>query len=570
MAGFLVHGGGEPDDGPADRAFGRKGLRCDRAVPFAGGTLRLYARADGGGCGHRRDADGDWAAYVGTLLFRGREGVAALDAILASGLPLEALEAELMGNFVLFLQRDGRLLLAQDRGAALRVYRNAGGDRLSNALLALTAGESPRAPSAQALYEYVFYGLSFGEETPLAGVVTLDDARSWDLIARAPGPRRAQPFAPLAAAPMAEQLASVESDLLDTFGTLASAFDGSVTAALSGGYDSRLMLAILRKLGVAPRLYVYGRPEDADVRVARRIAEGEGLALEVVDKREAAPLSVDAWLGVLRRNFHFFDALSADGIFDNGSDHATRAERAAKARLQLNGAGGEIFRDFWNLPDRRFAIRPFLETRYDPGDTSALSDRFDRGEFLARFAAKVQSLLGIERGWITRREMERLYPLLRNRWAGANIMLNNQLGASLLPFAEPRFVERSLGLPLRFKRYGRFQAALIASLDPALARYPSSYGYSFGEPVSWKRRLRAQARRQLPLALRRLRRRGQTARPALPYYLRGEYREAVFGRRELAIREFLDPAAITDPLRLARAFSVELLIGGHREAVGLD
>jgi hypothetical protein len=52
---------------------------------------------------------------------------------------------------------------------------------------------------------------------------------------------------------------------------VAASFGDRVTCALSGGYDSRLILALLRRHGVSPRVYVYGPPGDKDVELARTI-----------------------------------------------------------------------------------------------------------------------------------------------------------------------------------------------------------------------------------------------------------------------------------------------------------
>ena len=56
------------------------------------------------------------------------------------------------------------------------------------------------------------------------------------------------------------------------FAAVAKIFGNRVTSALSGGYDSRLILAMLRRHGVAPHLFVYGNAGDQDVRLATAIA----------------------------------------------------------------------------------------------------------------------------------------------------------------------------------------------------------------------------------------------------------------------------------------------------------
>ncbi|WP_438992908.1 hypothetical protein [Pseudemcibacter sp.] len=66
--------------------------------------------------------------------------------------------------------------------------------------------------------------------------------------------------------------------------TIVSAYGKNITTALSGGYDSRLLLSLLIDAGVTPQLYVYGENSSPDVLVAKSIEKGEGLEINHVDK----------------------------------------------------------------------------------------------------------------------------------------------------------------------------------------------------------------------------------------------------------------------------------------------
>src|ERR1700750_1216342 len=74
-------------------------------------------------------------------------------------------------------------------------------------------------------------------------------------------------------------------------------------SALPGGCDSRLILALLRRHGISPRVYVYGPPGNKDVELARAIAEGEGFALEVVDKDRQPALTPGGFGAVASQHF---------------------------------------------------------------------------------------------------------------------------------------------------------------------------------------------------------------------------------------------------------------------------
>ena len=102
----------------------------------------------------------------------------------------------------------------------------------------------------------------------------------------------------------------------------------------------------MRKTGIDPYLYVYGTDESADVRVAKTVAAGEGIALDHRNRAIRSKMEPDEYRGMLENQYFVCDGMTNVGIFDSGQTLATRLERVSKAKLQLNGGGGEIYRNF--------------------------------------------------------------------------------------------------------------------------------------------------------------------------------------------------------------------------------
>jgi hypothetical protein len=272
-------------------------------------------------------------------------------------------------------------------------------------------------------------------------------------------------------------------------------------------------------------------------------------------------MSREAFRETTEKQFYFFDGLAADGVFDDGSDLATRFERSRRARLQLNGAGGEIYREIWNVGDTDMPIAKFLQLRYDFGDYGFCRGGFDKAAYFDRFSEKVREILGIRRDRLTRTEMEMLFPFLRNIYGAGNNVANNQISPALLPFVEPRFIYPSFEIPIRWKLFGRFNEALLRAADPLLARHDSAYGHDFSHPPTLARKVKRLAEMKLPVSLR-LAKRGwasKVARP-LPYYLEDDYLREVLGAGPKAIDELVDTGRIGDPIRLSRALSAELVL----------
>src|SRR5260370_40482883 len=159
-------------------------------------------------------------------------------------------------------------------------------------------------------------------------------------------------------------------------GGAASVGDG-VACALSGGYDSRLILAMLRRHGISPRVYVYGPPGDKDVCLARAIAEGERFALEIVEQDKQLGFGPSEFGTVASDNFFASDGYTWSGIFTNGAERAQRASRVSGNALALNGGGGEIWRNFFYLLDRTYSPREILFFFNDPATPEIYTALFD-------------------------------------------------------------------------------------------------------------------------------------------------------------------------------------------------
>ena len=291
-------------------------------------------------------------------------------------------------------------------------------------------------------------------------------------------------------------------------------FGDEIRCALSGGLDSRLVLAALRAEGCRPRAFVYGGVGSADVRVARDIGEGEGLAVEWRDKEAVRSLAPDEFPEQVARNFEEYDGLPNFGeLFENGGNAAARDARHAGGALSVSGGCGEVYRNFFYLPDRRIRASAVARTffaRYAAGDATG---KFDERAFLSAIEDKILTALGRpgDRSRLPRPTVEQIYPRIRCRSLfGREISLESRYGSYLMPFLDHRLVAEAVQLPLALKNAGRFEARLLADLDPALAAYPSAYGHDFSGPPDlrhrfgeWTTRVRPIALRQRSYALRR-------------------------------------------------------------------
>lgn len=550
----------------AAQSLCRQGHVVAERLRWDGGELSYWAHPGQQAAGHCvvRTATG-MACCVGPLWYRGRFGADALAALLAEVYAAGRYdEAALRGNFALFLQSGDHVWLLNDGMGLVHIHAAGDGCFYSTSWLAACAYLGQVELDDASAIEYVLLGAAHSRHSVVRGVGLLPIGSGMDLQrrqawARFPGglaPAAAQFDSPgTAVEAVAEHLRTVSRDI-------AVAFPGRINAALSGGFDSRLIVAGLLAVGVAPRLFVYGAADSVDVAVARTVADAAGLALDIVDK---AAISQDLPLPdieALERSALFFDGLPVDGIDDPGADRQTRLQQSAGGAISLNGGGGEVFRNFFHLRDRSFTAGDIVRTFYrgfSPAVFRRATGLFDYEARLAASMLEALGLHGVERTRLTRPQVELLYPLFRcHYWMGANNSVAVRHGYFMTPLVDPYLVCLAHRLPLSWKNAGAFESRLIDALHSRIAAQPSEYGFSFAAGPNWAMRTRERLTRARPVWLRPLinatRRRMQHAHID-PGLLR-RYRQLLPG--EWCMDPLLDLGKLVDAGALGRALAIEV------------
>ena len=542
------------------RSFERQGFPY--AVELANDDWRILSlRRSRAAEGWIQFPNGGLALLAGTLFYRDLTDRKALERLHRDVQGGKLDEDALWGSFAVLLVTRTTLIAMTDRTGTFHVYRDLSEQRLSSSFLALADALPRTTIDTTGFYDYIFQeaphgGGSIFREIRLlpSDVKLLSDGVERRHIERPIAQPASQPDESLDEA--AERCLTV---LRDRMASLSSHYRDRIDTALSGGYDSRLILAMLREGDYSAALHVYGSETSEDVRVAKQIAAGEGLRLTVTNKGERALVPADDYTDLVTQNFFAFDGYPNDGLFDNGADLATRLERAGEDRIALNGGGGEIYRNFFYLPDRSYTAQEIAWSFFSQYDPRLCTARFSNRRYQAALAQRIaESAHASTDASLSRDQVEYLYPYFRCRyWMGRNNSVNNRLGLAATPFIEHAVISSALQVPLRHKTLGPLQARMIAKADPALAAYPSAYGCSFdGEPpLSY--RLKYLATYLRPPSLRRFTYRLRR-QPPMPRQLQPPYREAVLGEIGY-IQDYLQVERLTDPGQLNRALTAEYL-----------
>jgi asparagine synthase (glutamine-hydrolysing) len=514
---------------------------------------------------------GDAVGVAGTFTCDGLIGRPALEALLRTVTLPNPDWSRLGGHFAAVVHRRGRTFLLTDYFAAFQLFHDPDMRLFSTSLLA-AAGALPRLSfDAQAVYEFAFNVVPVGNDTVFNELKTLGPERVVELGAEGAvshAVAKPLPEAP-SKLPIAERLDRHAARLQAVVGAHVQAFGDKVRCPLSGGLDSRLLLAALRSQGCSPSVYVYGGNGSEDVDIARRIGAAEGFDVEWTNKDAWGIVAPDEFAEQVERNFQQYDGLPVYGeLFENGSNAAARDARHPGGALAASGGCGEIYRNFFFLPDRPATAATVARTffaRYDPRDATTA---FDQRAFLRGVEDKILVALGApgHRGKLPRGLVEQIYPRVRCRsFFGREISLEGRYGAYLMPFLDHQVVAEAMTLPMALKHAGRFEAMLINRLDPALARLPSAYGHDFTGPPGRRHRFEEWSTRIRPVWLRQksyaIQRRLQRAPAAHGGYMGYDYLGRVIDLEYPAMRRFFHTGRIADTGLLRRVACLEYLAG---------
>ena len=510
----------------------------------------------------------NFAFYTGVMFYKSYSGSEALENIFAecqTAIPnWDSFSDHFHGNFCLGICKNGILTLHTDRLGVYQVYCNNSNTVISNSFIATSLASTQRTINPQSVFEYVFEGAVFDNRTLfeevscLGGDYTLELNNNGATRSRLPCPIPLQ----IEDKVVSEHLEENLNQLRSYFKVITHKHSNKISTALSGGYDTRLLLALLLEQHVTPHLYVYGKSSAPDVVIAKLITKGEDLELEHLDKSQRGKISPEIFNEVINANFYFFDGIPPDSIIDAGQDLQTRINRYASGNLVLNGGGGGIYRNFNMVPDKKHTIRQYLYMFYSQFSSNNCSRLFSAETYYDKLETAVKNSLDKNDSKLSRCEIEALFPRLRFRyWLGRNTSTNCKFGLALTPFVDHLLTRVSNVIPIKYKNHGNFQGRLINATCPRIARYPSDYGHDFSSDAPLRSRiadlgtfLRPPLARKYTYNIKNHLRKP----PADQNYLLGEdYLDTIINTKQVFLSHYFNIDNIKDVEQLQRIYTLE-------------
>ena len=427
----------------------------------------------------------------------------------------------------------------------------------SSVLLAALAGAEF---DATALGRYALIGHFVGSDSFFRGVRKLGAAASWHVLE---GRLREAPYlsdeGPGERFTSREQAAQVGTEVVEGCLRACLAEHPDAVLELSGGVDSRLVLAALpADLRDGREAVTLGVADSGDLRVARRLAADFGLVHRWVDIDGLNDLDREQAMALTRRSARLRDY--------SANPFAVAVLEWVQAKLddrpRLTGQNGEVARGFYypgqpaapeTTPALAEALAKWRLLVNDAVDVELLAPAF-AADCRADALRTTQSIFAEYGGaWLDATDRYYLEQRMQH-WVGVGYSSVSPRRVVLSPFFHPAFLDWAWRVSPQHKRGSAVFCEMISRLDRRLARIPLETGLSpqdmFSGGLSARLRTRIDFLRR---ATRKVRQR-----------LLGASKAAV-GAEALSLR--VAEGSAGQPISLQRAQQLPFLDGEVVEAV---
>ena len=431
---------------------------------------------------HSRDGK-TWIVALGTWLplpaSRGKDTRWLLDTYKRDG--VIALSRQIQGIFIIIVgdTEKGCVQVITDRCGSLHVfYRATPHGHAVCTTSAVLAASSPLDPIAA--HEFVATGIIYEDRTLFKEVKKLPPA-TVTTFSEEGKPSFESYWNPLEIA--AESIScndaadALHASLTRVLGALPES-SRPLVSDLTGGYDSRLLLAGLLKAGIRFETTVSGKEAHPDVVVAGEIARKMGIRHGHITSDEV--LDGNSFLSAVRLTDGEYDA------FDYARIQRIHRDLSSRYAMSLNGSFGELARGYWwellwprigkqvpldvaMIARKRFAAIPYDKSVFIGNANIPLTEHMTAVlERTERHALNQPNTTQLDWAY---------YTLRMQRWQGRIASSTNQIWQSISPIGFPEVLDPILATEAK----GRFGSLLARTVfekhAPQLARIPLEHGY---------------------------------------------------------------------------------------------
>lgn len=266
---------------------------------------------------------------------------------------------------------------------------------------------------------------------------------------------------------------SLKDKINSYFNTLNHLDEMKISCDLSGGYDSRLVFAILKnnQINFIPNTNTNSW-DSSDVKIASEISEKSKLDLKIYKK----DYNNKSWADFLKKTY-YLNELHRDS-FGGAYSSIFFNEKSLDYEMILGGYGGELYRDIKYRGVKSFNY--LIENQYINQNLKLLFSKSEIREYKKNLEIKLRRLLDNKNGKLSKKNLEKIYFFNKMMyWGGSRITYFNQYCYRFHPLLDYSLIFPLFAIGQKEKKNGKFMMKLMHEFNPEVTSINSSYEHDF-------------------------------------------------------------------------------------------
>lgn len=401
---------------------------------------------------------------------------------------------DICGLYFMLFNDGRRLRFVTDRNSLYSVYHTSDGNIISSSFLGICGGAEKISPHREAMIENLLTGSLIGADTIFAEIKRFESSVPFsftgiEFVQHTKGQTE------LTIYKTRKKSLTAQAEILDSLfdGMIPLAEECGIDSGITGGLDSRLLLALCRKHFPPAKLQFHShmrQTPDKDFLCGKEICSKTALQFIETPVRDIIDISGDGVINKMNEGMLFNDGQVRTHSFwhEEFNSSAYRVRTLRDKRLGLNGIGGEQYRNLERVMFPSRDLRQWISFELiEKQSGDRISGGRIRKELTDRIAKKIELRLNCNSNrkvslLLLKRYMNEIYNpanrVLRSSY-------ENRLSFFLSPFTDPNIAQSAYSLVDHLGVSVSYEAELINRIDPEVASFNSAYGFRFNrkEPV---------------------------------------------------------------------------------------
>ena len=481
---------------PALELFREMGFSSPERLQIGGRTLYVYSKMATGENNIRSDGNCTIVS-VGTPIYKSKNYSDSLTTLLKDYETNNLSFDQLSGQYSILFCRGDSVEILRDPLGCKHIFSDKNHHMLSSHMLPLClCTDGPLHINKQAVYEKLLTGFIMPPDTLFEDILqidgnvekTINDAGDDIRFIHAPVNRPASVCPGNLSMCINEQAEGLRS----YFESIKAYSRKGADIGLSGGYDSRLVLACLKQY-TKEKIHLHSHSMENDhkndLKIAKQMADYIGEPCNTISTKRLK--NSDRPDEVLRKSILYFDGRSSFSIGGCGEVYTAsyRTASTESTPFTLTGVGGELYRNVFDIGYRKIRFDWLMKNRVFSSAFSNAISKTLYSNLSEKIIDKAAARLLIDKHKRQLKSIAHRYycEIMMPDGQGTALDAYNQVSCCIAPFLEPRIIAKGYEAIQFHQTGGEFEGKLINYIDPGLAVIPSSYGYPVGKrPIKAK------------------------------------------------------------------------------------